>query len=124
MAVGDRQQHGLHRRQPDREAPRVVLDQDAGEAFHGAEQGAVDHHRDVLGVVGPRVVQVEALGHLEVDLAGPTLPGAPQRVGDVKVDLRPVEGPLPGRQVVLASLLLERHAQRRLGALPLLIGAN
>ena len=28
--------------------PRVVLDQDPGEALHRAEQGAVDHHRPVL----------------------------------------------------------------------------
>src|SRR5205814_10496003 len=44
--------------------------------FRSAEQGAVDHHRLMFGVVGARVVQVEALGHLVVELHGAELPGA------------------------------------------------
>ena len=69
MAVGHREHADLHRRQPDREAAAVVLDQDAGEALHRAEQGAVDHHRPVLGVVLALVDEIEALGHREVELA-------------------------------------------------------
>ena len=110
VAVGDRQHDRLHRRQPDREAAGVVLDQDPGEALHRAEQGAVDHHRAVRRVVGAGVGEVEALGHLEVELAGAALPGAAERVGDVEVDLRPVEGAVAGVELVLAALALERLA--------------
>ena len=111
MAVGDRQHRRLDGREPGREAAAVVLDQDPGEALHRAEQRAVDHHRPVLGVVVALVGELEALGHLEVELAGAALPGAAERVGDVEVDLRPVEGPLPRAHVVLAALALERLAQ-------------
>ena len=68
-----------------------VLEQDPEEALEGADQRAVEHHRPVLGVVGARVDQVEALGEV-VELHGAELPGAPQRVAHVHVDLRPVEG--------------------------------
>src|SRR3954452_5145136 len=78
----------------------------------------------MLGVVGTRIGELEALGHLEVELAGAALPGAAERVGDVEVDLRPVEGPLPRADVVLAPLPLERLAEGRLGALPLLVGPD
>ena len=101
-----------------------MLDQDPGEALHRAEQRAVDHHRPVLGVVLALVGELEALGHLEVELAGAALPRAPERVGDVEVDLRAVEGALPRADLVLAALALERLAQPRLGALPLLVAAD
>ena len=96
VAVGDRQQGRLDRREPVREAAAVVLDQDPAEALHRAQQRAVDHHRPVLGVVGALVGQVEALGHLEVELAGAELPRAAERVGHVEVDLGPVEGAVAG----------------------------
>ena len=92
VAVGDRQHDHLVGGEPEREAAAVVLDQDPREALHRAEQGAVDHHRPVLGVVRARVGELEALRHEVVDLAGAALPGAPERVGDVEIDLRPVEG--------------------------------
>ena len=99
-----------------------MLHQDPGEALHRAEQGAVDHHRALLAVVG--VGEVEALRHGEVDLAGAALPGAAQRIGDVEVDLRPVEGAVAGVERVLAVLALQRGAQRLLGLLPLLVAAD
>ena len=45
----------------------------------------------MLGVVGADVLQVEALGHLVVELNRRALPFPADRVGDVEVDLRPVE---------------------------------
>src|SRR5919106_6449865 len=124
VRVGDRQHHGLGRRQPGRKAAAVVLDQDPGEALHRAEQCAVDHHRPVLGVVLALIGEAEALGHLEVELAGAELPRAPESVGDVEVDLRPVERPLARAELVLAPLALERLTQPGLGTLPLLVGAD
>ena len=53
---------------------------------------AVDDDRPVLGVVGADVFQVEALRHLR-NRAGSwrTATSGPSAVGDVEVDLRPVE---------------------------------
>src|SRR3954452_17240830 len=92
VAVGDRQHERLDRRQPDRELAGVVLEQNADEALVGAHERAMDHHRLVLYFVGAGVGQPEALGHRVVELDGAELPRAPERVGDVQVDLRPVEG--------------------------------
>ena len=124
VAVGDGQDRRLHGGEPGGEAPGVVLDEDPHEALHRPQERAVDHHRPVLGVVLALVGEVETLGHLEVDLAGAALPRAPERVGDVKVDLRPVERPLPRTHLVVAALPLERLAQRLLGTVPLLLRAD
>ena len=83
VAVGDRQHDGLDRRQPHREFAGVMLDEDADEALEGAKERAVDHHGLVLGVVRAGVLQVEAVGHLVVELDGAELPGASDRVGHV-----------------------------------------
>ena len=96
VPIGNRQDDRLHRRQPERERAGEVLDQDGDEALEAAEDGAVDHHRPVLGVVGADVVQVEALGHRVIELDRAALPLAAERVGDVEVDLRPVERAVAG----------------------------
>ena len=124
VPVGDREDDRLHRSQPEGEPATVVLDQDPRETLHRAEQRPVDHHGPMLGIVRAGVVELEALGHLEVELAGSALPGAPQGVGDVEVDLRPVERALAGADVVLAPLSRKRLAESVLGPLPLLIGAD
>ena len=77
--VADRDDRRLHRRQPQRERARVVLDQHAEEALHRAEQRAVDHARPVLAAVLADVLEVEALGQVEVELDRRALPRAPQR---------------------------------------------
>ena len=112
VAVGDRQHDRLDRRQPDRELAGVVLDEHADEALEGAHQRAVDHHRAVLGVVGARVGEVEALGHHVVELDGAELPRAADRVGHVQVDLRPVEGAVALVDLVLEPAVVERLLQR------------
>src|SRR6516165_4147287 len=53
---GNRGDHDLRRRQPEREVAGIVLDQDADEAFHRAADRPVHHHRDLLRAV---VVDVE-----------------------------------------------------------------
>ncbi len=92
VAVRQRQHRRLHGRQPHRERAGVVLDQQRHEPLEAAEDGAVDDHRPVLGVVRARVLQVEALRHLVVELDRRALPLAADGVGDVEVDLRAVEG--------------------------------
>ena len=66
--------------------------QDGHEALHRAEQGAVDHDRPVPAVVGPDVLEPEALGQLEVQLHRRHLPGAPDGVARLHRDLGAVEG--------------------------------
>ncbi len=68
VAVGDRDQRRLYGRQPDRESAGVVLDEDGHEALDGAEDGAMDHHRPLQAAVFGRVMQVEALRQVEVEL--------------------------------------------------------
>ena len=117
-AVGDRQHRRLDRRQPQGECPREVLDQDADEALETAEDGTVDHHRHVRGVVGADVGELEPGRHLIVELDGAALPLPAQRVGDVEIDLRAVEGALPGFEHVGLLGGIEGLAERRLGGVP------
>src|SRR5918994_313133 len=120
LAHGD--QPDLHRREPEGEGPRVVLGEDADEPLQRAEQGAVDDHRRVLGVVGSHVREPELARHLVVGLDRPHLPGAAERVAHVQVDLRSVEGALAWADDVLDPMPLERRLQDRLGVVPFLRG--
>ena len=95
VRVRDRQDHGLHRREPESGGHRS--------ARSGSRRSAPSSRagRGGSSPGGARRCprpgsEVKPLGHLEVELAGPALPGSAERVGDVKVDLRPVERPLPG----------------------------
>ena len=91
MAVGNWEHDGLDGRQPERKRSGEVLDQNRNESLEAAENGTVDHHRPVLGVVGADVFQVEVLGLLVVELDRRALPLSANRIGDIEVDLRPVE---------------------------------
>ena len=73
-----------------------MLGEHAEEPLDGAEQRAVDHDGSVLGAVRAGVLEVEALGEVEVELDGRHLPGAAQRVLDLDGDLGPVERSTPG----------------------------
>ena len=95
-----------------------MLEKDPDEALEGAEQRAVDHHRHVLRVVGARVGQAEALGHVVVELDGAELPRAAERVGHVQVDLRRVERALPLGDRVLVPAGAQRLLEHALGLVP------
>ena len=89
VAVGDRDDDGLDRGEPERERAREVLDQDADEPLERAVDRAVDGDRPLRLAVLVDVGQVEPLGqHHQVDLDGRHLPLAPECVVDVDVDLR------------------------------------
>src|SRR5438270_6993574 len=124
MSNPDREDPHLDRCEPEREAARVVLDEDAHEALERAEECPVDDHWMVLLVVRAHVREAEADRHLVVELDRSHLPGAPERVGHVQIDLRPVEGPLARRDDVLHLVPFERLFERSLGAIPLLVGAE
>jgi hypothetical protein len=82
----------LNRRKPNRESTGIMLDQYAHEAFHRAEQRPVDHVWPVFLAVLADVSQVEALRQVEIKLDRAQLPFAPERIPELEVDLRPVEG--------------------------------
>src|SRR5579862_2741642 len=124
VLLSDGQDAELQRREPEGEGAGVVLGEDADETLERAEQRAVHDDRGVLPVVGAHVREPEALRHLVVELDRPHLPRAAERVGHVQVDLRSVEGALPGRDDVLHAVALQRQLERRLGAVPLLVGAE
>ena len=86
----------LHGCEPERESAGVMLDQDAEKSFDGAEQGAVDHERLMLGAVFADVFEAEARGQIEIELDGGELPGAADGVDELDVDFGAVEGGFAG----------------------------
>ena len=73
-----------------------MLDEDAEEAFDGAEEGAVDHDGLVGLAVFAGVFELEALREVEVELDGGELPHAAEDVDEFDVDLGAVEGGFAG----------------------------
>ena len=125
VPVGDRDDHGLHRRQPDREGAGEVLDEHAQEALGGAGHGAVQHHRRVLGAVFADVGAAQAGRLDEVHLDGGELPLAAQHIAGHEVGLGAVEGGFAfgfkvihavgiqgGAQGVLRPCPISRHPAR------------
>src|SRR6266851_9231995 len=122
----NRRNHRLHRRQPQRETARIMLDQDADEALHRPQDRAVQHHRDMTRAILADIARAEPPRHCEIDLKGAALPLAAERVAQVKFELRPIEGTLARVERVAQPCGLDSVAQRRFGAIPDLVraGAN
>ena len=120
LLVGDGQHADLLGREPERELAGEVLDQDADEALHRAEDGSVEHHRVVLVAVLADVGGVEArLGRqLVVDLDGAALPMAAEGVDQGELQLRAVERALALGHRVGQPGLGAGVAERGLGAVP------
>ena len=119
VAVGDRDDDGLHRRDPQRERSREVLHEDADEPLERAVDRAVDGHRPLRLAVLVDVGEVEPLRqHHEVHLDRRHLPLAAQRVVDVDVDLGRVERPVLRLGDVVAAGAVERLPDQPLGQVP------
>ena len=101
-----------------------MLCDDADEALDGAQQRPVDHDGAVLLAVLAHILQVEALGHLEVQLDGAALPGPAQGIGQMEVQLRAVERAVSGVDGEGLSHLGDGGAQRILCKAPALFVAN
>ena len=84
----------------------------------------MDHHRPVLGAVGPDVGQAEALRELVVELDGAELPAPAEGVVDVEVDLRPVERAVARVDPVGDPAVIQRRLERALGLVPSLVRAD
>ena len=63
-------------------------------------QRAVQHEGPVLVAVRADIGRVQPLGQVRVDLEGAALPDPADRVGQVEVQLRAVEGAVAGLQRV------------------------
>ena len=70
MAVGNRNDHYLHRGEPDREGAREVFDNQGHEAFRRARHGTMDHYRQVHLPILANILKVEVLRLNEVELNG------------------------------------------------------
>ena len=116
--VGHGDDPELLRRQPSGEVAADVLEEHPVEALDRTENGTVEHHRAMPLVVGADVVELEALGEVEVGLDGAELPRAPEGILEVELDLRAVEGALPFRDGVGEPLLFHAGDERLLRLVP------
>ncbi|CAM5594121.1 hypothetical protein STENM223S_02733 [Streptomyces tendae] len=101
-----------------------MLQEHREEPLDGAEQRAVDHDRAGLAAVRAGVLQLEALGQVEVELDRRHLPGAADGVLGLDGDLRAVEGGAARVRHEFQILLLGYLAQRLGGLLPRLVRAD
>ena len=97
LPVRNRQHRRLHRRQPQRKRPGVELDQVRNHPLHGADDGAMDHHRPVLLAVRAHVLQPELVGQVEIHLDRRVRFLVPHHVGQLDIQLRPVKRRLARR---------------------------
>ena len=80
------------------------------------EDGAVNHDRPMLGVVLADVRELEALRLRVIELDGAELPRPPDGVGDLELDLRPVEGAVARVDVVASTPFFFSAFSRALSA--------
>ena len=88
------------------------------------EDRAVQHDGPVLLPVLADVGRAEPLGQLEVGLEGAALPFPPDRVGQLEVELRPVEGAFARVDLEVVPDGEDRLLERGLGLVPLFVGAD
>ena len=95
-----------------------MLDQHGHEAFVRAVNRTVNHDRPMGVAVLADVLELEPLGLLKIQLRRVELPGSPERVLDVDVDLRTVERALAVLDLVRQFVLLESRLEVRFGTFP------
>ena len=108
----------LHGREPERERASVVLDQNAEEAFDGAEQRAVHHQRLMLGAIFGDVFETETRGQVEIELDSGELPRAADGVDELDVDFGAVECGFASDSFIRNVELLHGFGKRGRGTLP------
>src|SRR5260370_36232705 len=100
-----------------------MFEQNTDEAFERAEDRAMDHRGAGLRAGAGGEGEVEALGHVVVELDGGELPFALERVGHVNLDLRSVERALARASFRRKAGALERLAESVLSLVPSPFGA-
>src|SRR5215471_21629778 len=81
MAIRDRNQHRLDRREPDRECSCVVFNQNCDKALEASKDCSVDHDDAMLSIVGSDILEIKTLRHHIVELNGRALLLSPDRIG-------------------------------------------
>src|SRR5216683_5138032 len=114
----EREHPGLIGREPEGQDATSVLEQNTDEAFERAEDRAMDHRGARLRAGAGREGEVEALGHVVVELDGGELPFALERVGHVNLDFRSVERALAQVYFIRKAVALERLAESVLTLVP------
>ena len=94
MLRSDRDDADLLRGEPEGEDALEVFDDNSDEALQGAVDRPVNDDRHRRYALRGLIAQAEIMRELEVELDGPALPFSPERVLDLEVDLRSVEGPV------------------------------
>ena len=120
----DGEQFDLSRGKPERERPGEVLDQDPHETLEAAVDGSVEHDGPMLRAIRADKVQVELLGHLEIELDRTALPRPADAVFEMEVYLRSVESAVARVDGELRPGFLERFFERAFGDIPLLFGSH
>src|SRR5579863_3343224 len=108
----------LDRSEPEREGAGVMLDQNAEEAFDGAEQGTMDHEGLMLGAVFGDVFEAETRGQVEIELDGGELPRTADGVDELDVDFGAVKGGFASDRFIGNVELLLGFGERGGGTLP------
>ena len=100
----NRNQHQLHRRQPQREIPRIMLNQNPNKPLNRTINHPMHNNRPMLLPVLTYILRIKALRHLEIQLNRTTLPRPPQTILNLKVNLRTIEG-----TITLINLIVQPH---------------
>ncbi len=102
----------------------MMLNEDADEALERAEDRAVKHQRMVFLAILADVDRAEPLRHRRVELVRAALPGTADRVGQMELELGPIESALAGQHFIIEPSLLERGLEIGFGTIPLLIAPD
>ena len=68
-----------------------MLNQDADEPFKRAHQSPVDHDWAMIGIVRSGIIDIKSFGQIKVHLDGGALPGPPQLIFYLDVNLRSIK---------------------------------
>ena len=117
----DRGHHRLHRRQPEREPPGIMLDEHADEALEGAENGAVEHDRPAPLAALVHIGGVQPFRQHEIHLESAALPVSPDGVAQHEFELGAVEGAFAGIELDLQPCRPHGIHQRGLRLVPDLV---
>src|SRR5216683_4098379 len=124
LALGDIKHRNLHRRKPQRHRAGVVLDENADEAFHRADDRPMQHDRYLARIVFGDVLRTEQTRHGKIDLHGAALPGATDAVFQMVFDLGAVEGALSREHFVAETAGIQGCLKRAFGFFPELVGTD
>mmetsp|Transcript_14379 Transcript_14379/g.38822 ORF Transcript_14379/g.38822 Transcript_14379/m.38822 type:complete len:426 (+) Transcript_14379:336-1613(+) len=109
--------------EPVGEVASCALREDSKEALDGAEDGAV-HHDGLLALsFAIHVLELEALGQVEIALYGGALPRAANGIPNLEVNLWAIEGTSTLIHRVGPALALQRVHERVRGLGPYVVGA-